>query len=175
MLAHARGYSQYYFQKLMQSGSTFTGMISGKTAWYIAWVAIFEYLQIPQEQLSILAILMVVDFLTGIAKQYRINPQGIESHKAWIGIVKKICTIILIFSVALVIRGIGFEPQSYILIILSLLIVAEWYSIVQNIYSVHTGNRLSEYDAISAVIGWIWNFFIGIIETLLEKLKTPKP
>ena len=115
-------------------------------------MTIFEYLQIPQEQLSILAILMVVDFITGIAKQYRINPQGIESHKAWIGIVKKVCTIILIFSVALVIRGIGFEPGSYILIILSLLIVAEGYSITQNIYSVHTGKRLSEYDAISAVI-----------------------
>jgi len=59
-------------------------MISGKTMGYIAGVTIFEYLQIPQEQLSILAILMVVDFVTGVAKQYRINPQGIESHKAWI-------------------------------------------------------------------------------------------
>jgi phage-related holin len=68
----------------MQSGSTLGGMISGKTIGYAIGISIFEYLQIQQEQLTILAILMVVDFITGIAKQYRINPQGIESHKAWV-------------------------------------------------------------------------------------------
>lgn len=158
----------------MQNVGTFGSLVTGKTIWYIAWVAVFEYLQIQQEQLAILAILMLVDFITWISKQYRIDPQLLESHKAWIWIVKKLCTVILVFSVALVIRGVWFEPGSYILIIMSLLIVAEWYSITQNIYSVQTGKKLSEYDAISAVISGIGNFFIQTIETLLEKLKNNK-
>jgi len=39
-----------------------------KTTWYIIAIAVFEYLNIPSSQMSILWILMVIDFIFGIAK-----------------------------------------------------------------------------------------------------------
>ena len=68
----------------MQSNYAIASIGTLKTSGYIAMVAVFEYLQISQEQLGLLAVLMVADLLTGIAKQYRINPQEITSHAAWI-------------------------------------------------------------------------------------------
>lgn len=44
----------------------------------------FEYLSIPTEQLSILALLMFIDFITGVGKQFRIDPKEIKSHFAWL-------------------------------------------------------------------------------------------
>ena len=55
-----------------------------KLSGYSFAVVIFNYLGIPQEQLGILAVLMALDFVTGVMKQYRINPQKIESGRAWL-------------------------------------------------------------------------------------------
>lgn len=57
---------------------------SAKISGYLGLVAAFEYLNIPLEQMAILAALMGIDFLTGVAKQYRIDKSQIKSHLAWL-------------------------------------------------------------------------------------------
>lgn len=57
---------------------------SAKISGYLGLVAAFEYLNIPLEQMGILAALMGIDFLTGVAKQYRIDKSQIKSHLAWL-------------------------------------------------------------------------------------------
>lgn len=57
---------------------------SAKISGYLGLVAAFEYLNIPLEQMGILALLMLIDFITGIAKQYRIDKTQIKSHLAWL-------------------------------------------------------------------------------------------
>lgn len=47
---------------------------------------------------------MIIDFITGVGKQYRINPKKITSHAAWIGAIKKIATLIAVFSIALIFK-----------------------------------------------------------------------
>jgi phage-related holin len=51
---------------------------------YLGLIALFEYLDIPQLQADILAYLMLIDFISGIAKQARVNYKEITSYKAWI-------------------------------------------------------------------------------------------
>ena len=64
--------------------TTSAGIAAVKTSGYIGLIAAFQYLNVPLEQMAILAALMGIDFLTGVAKQYRIDKSKIKSHLAWL-------------------------------------------------------------------------------------------
>ena len=51
---------------------------------------------------------------------------------------------------------------------MSILIMAEFYSIIQNVYAVRTGLILPEYDAISIALKRL----TGFIQDFIEKLTT---
>lgn len=51
---------------------------------------------------------------------------------------------------------------------MSILIMAEFYSIIQNVYAVRTGIMLPEYDAISIALKRL----TGFIQDFIEKLTT---
>jgi len=51
---------------------------------------------------------------------------------------------------------------------MSILIMAEFYSIIQNVYAVRTGVILPEYDAISIALKRL----TGVIQDFIEKLTT---
>ena len=58
------------------------------------------------------------------------------------------------------------DPEYYIQTVLSVLIMAEFYSIIQNVYAVRTGVILPEYDAISIALKRL----TGFIQYFIEKL-----
>jgi hypothetical protein len=58
------------------------------------------------------------------------------------------------------------DPEYYIQTVLSVLIMAEFYSIIQNVYAVRTGVILPEYDAISIALKKLTYFIQGFIEKL---------
>jgi len=78
-----------------------------KISGYAGAVAFFSYLNIPTEQMGILSVLMMIDFVTGVGKQFRVDKSQIKSHLAWLGVMKKVCSIILILSIALVVKALG--------------------------------------------------------------------
>lgn len=139
-----------------------------KTTWYIIAIAVFEYLNIPSSQMSILWILMVIDFIFGIAKQFVVNPKEITSYKAWRWAIKKISTILLVLSVALMFKWVEIDGSAYIKWVLSIFIMAETYSIVQNTYAIRTGKILPEYDVISNVIKKLWEFIMNLIDKRMK-------
>lgn len=112
---------------------------------------------------------MVLDFVTGIGKQYAIDPREITSHKAWLGAVKKVGTVVALFTVALVMKALELEADGYVKGFLAIIIAAEGYSIIQNVYAVRTGQILPEFDAISIVLKKLSEFVKGIIEKSIEK------
>lgn len=140
-----------------------------KTAWYIAVVGLFEYLTIPTEQLGILTVLMLIDFITWIGKQYRIDPKEIKSHLAWLWLMKKIATLFSILSIALIFKGLNLSSEQYVVWIISIFITAEGYSTLQNIYAIRTGKILPEFDVISIVLKNIGEFFKQKIEDMVKK------
>lgn len=142
-----------------------------KIPWYIAIVFIFEYLDIKGAQVSILSILMIIDTISWVAKQYRLNKNKITSHNAWKWIQKKVLTIMFLFSFALMFKWIEVDWTTYIKTILSLLIVSEFYSICQNVYSFRTWEKVNEYDAVSLIIKFIWQSLIKVIEWKIWKPK----
>lgn len=141
-------------------------MVWIKTFWYAVAVFTFDYLHIPQEQLTILGILMVIDTITGVAKAYKKNPQTITSHALGAGVLKKFVTVLLVYVLALIGKGINIPPEHFIEWGLSLLIMSEGYSSLQNIYAVRTGKILPEYDVISIIIKKLWVSIQEKIDTL---------
>ena len=142
-----------------------------KITWYVVAIWVFEYLSIEQLQILILSILMLIDTFTWIAKQFRLDKQGITSHRLWAGLVKKILTMMFLFSFALMFKWIGADWTTYIKFVFSLLIMWEFYSITQNIYSYSTWKKIEEYDVISLIIKTIGDQFLDIIEKKLWKRK----
>lgn len=126
---------------------------------YTISVCLFNYLNIPNEQVSILWILMFIDFLSGILKQYTLDPLKIESSRAKLGLLKKIGLLLALLSIALAFRSVDIIEKHYIKSIFAIVIMAETYSIIQNIYTARTGKIVKEFDAISLVLEYIWKFF----------------
>jgi len=60
------------------------------------------------------------------------------------------------------------DPEYYIQTVMSILIMAEFYSIIQNVYAVRTGVILPEYDVISIALKRL----TGVIQDFIEKLTT---
>ena len=148
--------------------SEWISIASIKTFWYIAVISILIYLNIPQESLWILGSLMVIDTITGIAKQYKVESIGITSRRMTTGIITKFVTLLCLLSGGLVINHFDLDPKYYIQTVMSILIMAEFYSIIQNVYAVRTGIMLPEYDAISIALKRLTWF----IQDLIEKLTT---
>jgi len=130
-----------------------------KMVGYASSVAYFSYLNIPTEQVGILAVLMVIDFITWIGKQYRVDKTQIKSHLAWLGVIKKVATLITVLSVALVMKWLDINDGKYVSSILWIFIMAEGYSTIQNVYAIRTGKILPEFDVISLLIKEVWDFF----------------
>lgn len=82
---------------------------------------------------------------------------------------KKIATLVSVLSVALVFKGLSINEQKYVVWILSIFITAEWYSTLQNVYTIRTGKILPEFDVISIVLKNIWEFFKQKIENMVKK------
>lgn len=98
---------------------------SAKISGYLGLIAAFEYLNIPLEQMGILTILMIIDFITGVGKQFRIDKRQIKSHFAWLGLMKKVGTLIVVLSLALILKGLDIDESQYIKGVLSIFIAAE--------------------------------------------------
>lgn len=147
---------------------TITTITTMKYTWYASAFIVFEFLDIPQMQIWILGALMVFDFITGVWKQFRLNRRLITSHEAWLWLMKKIWSFILIFSLALVIKWMELEADWYVKWAISILIVAEFYSIIQNIYIMRTWKVVAEFDAISIFLKLLWEFVRKRIEKFLS-------
>lgn len=69
-------------------------------------------------------------------------------------------------SGGLVIKSFKLDPGVYVTTVLSILIMSEFYSIIQNVYAIRTGIVLTEYDAISVTLKKLASFIEGTIERL---------
>jgi toxin secretion/phage lysis holin len=132
---------------------------------YFVGMLLFAYLDIPQEQLAILGGLMIIDFVSGVAKQWRVDPTKITSKRAWLGVITKSASLSAVLTIALIIKGLQLDTSFYLSAMIGLLIMAEGYSILQNIYAVRTGKILPEYDVVSVILKSI----SGIIKDKIEK------
>lgn len=119
---------------------------------------ILEYFWMTSETLIILTVMLILDRIFGVTNAYI---QGtLESKIMVTGLVKKLTRRCIPFIVIAVLRGAGFDNIGLIsTTILSILIVAEWYSVIGHIYSINYKEQLPEIDALKMLFEWIAKLF----------------
>lgn len=113
---------------------------------------------------SSLAVLLIIDVITGAWRSSVLEGgQSVTSWKAVNGLVSKFLFLLIPLVVAFMGKGIGLELVSLAQSALGVLILATGYSIIGNIYTIRTGIRVKEFDAIRIILKQI--------EALLEKFE----
>lgn len=136
-----------------------------------AWVVFKNLLYVPavfvglsMQSYGILAILLVLDVVTGVWRSATVNGgASITSAKAINGIVSKFLFLLIPMTVAYMGHGAGLNLVAVAQSALGLLIFATGYSIIGNIYTIRTGKAVAEFDAVKLILIWI--------QSLLEKLE----
>ena len=141
-------------------------------AWWCVLYEILEYFSISCEALSILSILLILDFVMGIVDAYIKDKSQVTSAKMWKWLVKKVTRRMLPFIVVWIFRGAWIEDMSTIVsMIISMLIVTEWYSIIGHIYSINTWKEILEIDAFEMILNFLLKLLKGKLPDKEEDLE----
>ena len=136
------------------------GNIAG---WLTLW-AILSYFWMSQETLIILTVMLVLDWIFWVTNAYM--QWTLKSKLMVNGLVKKLTRWCLPFIVIAVLRWAWFDNIDFISTsILSILIVAEWYSVIWHLYSINYWEELPEIDALKALFQWVGKLFKGKIDS----------
>ena len=137
-------------------------------AWWLALGAILDYFWMSGETLIILSSMLILDRIFWIVDAYI---QGTLQSKVMVnGLIKKLTRWCFPFIVIAVLRWAGFSEVDLIsTAMLSILIVAEWYSIVGHIYSINYKETLPELDALKSLFEWIWKLFKWKVDEISKK------
>ena len=139
-------------------------------AWGVGLGVALEYFWMTQETLIILTVMLLLDWIFWVTNAYI---QGtLESKLMVTGLVKKLTRWCLPFIVIAVLRWAGFDKVDLIsTTLLSILIVAEWYSVIGHIYSINYKQTLPEIDALKMLFEWIGKLFKWKLDDLTPKDK----
>jgi hypothetical protein len=86
---------------------------------------------------------------------------------------KKVGTLIVVLSIALILKGLEIDESQYIKGVLSIFIAAEGYSTLQNVYAIRTGKLLPEFDVISLILKALGDYIKERIDSAV-KIKVPQ-
>jgi phage-related holin len=139
-------------------------------AWGIWLWVILEYFGMTQETLIILTSMLVLDWIFWVINAY--IQWNLQSKLMVTWLVKKMTRWCLPFIVIAVMRWAWFEKVDLVsTVLLSILIVAEWYSVIWHIYSINYKETLPEIDAMKALFWWIAKLFKQKVDDTLPSKK----
>lgn len=139
-------------------------------AWGVGLGVILEYFWMTQETLIILTVMLLLDWIFWVTNAYIQGTLQSKLMVTWL--VKKLTRWMLPFIVIAVMRWAGFEKVDLIsTTLLSILIVAEWYSVIGHIYSINYKQALPEIDALKMLFEWIGKLFKWKLDDLTPKDK----
>lgn len=118
---------------------------------YFPCTPVLVYLNLPIEPVAILAILLLIDYFTGVLKVF-ILKGSLRSYRAIAGMLTKGSILLLVFALAFMAKGINLDFKLYLQIFVSVLIISETYSIFGNVYSCIAKEEIEEFDAVAMVI-----------------------
>lgn len=137
-------------------------------AWGIWLWVILEYFWMSQETLIILTVMLLLDWIFWVINAY--IQWTLQSKLMVTGLVKKLTRWCLPFIVIAVMRWAGFEKIDLVAtVMLSILIVAEWYSVIWHIYSINYKESLPEIDALKLLFNWLGKLFKSKLDDLTPK------
>ena len=132
------------------------------TAFIMVGISSFAtYLGINVEALSLFALLLVIDYITGIAKAKRLK-ENITSNKMKYGIVSKLLLLIIPLVLAICSKAMSIDISSLMFVAINMLVLSEGYSILGNIYAFRTAKELPEIEVVAILGKRIRSFLLAL-------------
>lgn len=111
------------------------------------------YLGLSVENYSILAMLMILDLITGIVRAGVIHGwRSVTSRIATFGILTKLTMILIPLVIALAAKGVGMNLLVVAKMALGTMILSEAYSVLGNIQAIRIRKDIKEFDAINLLL-----------------------
>lgn len=130
--------------------------------WWCILYWVLEYFGIWCEAITILSSLLILDFIMWIADTYIKDKTQVTSEKMWKWLVKKMTRWLLPFIVVGIFKWAWIDDMTTITnMLLSMLIITEWYSIIGHIYSINTWKEMIEIDAFEMLLKLVLNLLKG--------------
>lgn len=147
---------------------TWTKLAIVNILWGVGLGVALDYFWMSGETLWILTIMLVLDWMFWVINAY--IQWNLQSKLMVDWLVKKLTRRCLPFIVIAVLRGAWFDNTHIIATsILSILIVAEGYSVIGHIYSINYKEQLPEIDALKMLFQWIAKLFKWKLDDLSPK------
>lgn len=127
-----------------------------------------DYIGVERVLVYTLTGLMLMDWLTGILKAWKLGVV-ISSKKSNKGLVEKFALLLIPIAIGITLKVVGIPIGITIKGCFSLLCVAELYSLIGNCYCIYTGEEQKEYDAASAIIKYLRNKILNVVKAMLKK------
>lgn len=121
-------------------------------ATYIAML--LHYLGLSTEIFVIYAVLLIVDYLTGIGRAYKLSIQ-ITSKEMWAGIISKLSSLFVPILLGLGFKTVGADGVKALEVGMIILSLSEVYSSISNIHAIKTTKDLPEFDALASIARWL--------------------
>lgn len=142
---------------------------------YSLWIFFFDYLDIPKEATYILAALVALDTITGIFKVLRWRKQEFTSYEMWLWVLTKLLTFVIILAAALLAKlifllwGVDIGIVHLLSVSIWLFGIAQFYSIVQNVYIFKTWKQVTEFDAMTLAMQALQGWARKMLEAIIKK------
>lgn len=128
----------------------------------IPFASLIAFLGLDVTKLAILSLLMLFDLFTGVVKAY-VSKEDVTSRRLSAGFLSKIMMLLIPLTVALMAKGMDMDMRWFVTFTVSILIVAESYSVVGNVYTIKTGEAVKEIDAVSAIVKALSRFLENML------------
>ena len=126
------------------------------------------YIGIEVEAFMILVSFMCMDSVLGAIKALRLGDKFSFKKMMW-GYILKLCFLIVPLVIALLGKVLGYDFHSVVNITISILTVAESYSIIGNIYAAKNKVEVDKLDAVSLLLVYVRKSIKKVLDTLLDK------
>ena len=117
-----------------------------------AWALM--YTGLPAEPAAILAVLMCIDFVSGVSRARALG-EPVTSHRMKVGALTKCGVMTVPLVMALTAKGLGADFNWLVSWTVSVFILSETYSIIANVFAIRTGKIAPEWDAVSLILSKI--------------------
>jgi len=141
-----------------------------KFYFYLCFWGLCTYLWLNQETITILTVLIFIDIITWIIKSVRLW-KDVTSKIGAVWVLSKLILILVPITVALVWKWAWIDLTLLVTFTFSMFIVSEWYSIIWNITSIITKQKIKEMDAISKILWVILKTFRNFLENWINWFK----
>lgn len=115
---------------------------------------VLNYVGLKEEVYFIYCLLLIIDYVTGVGRAYRLGI-SITSKEMRIGMISKMSLLAVPIILGLGFKVVGADGARALEVGMIILSLSEVYSSISNIHAIKTTKDLPEFDALASLARWL--------------------